>query len=170
MPPSEGLSMTRRSACAISLACALPAPAAWAMTPHMELSRKVLVEQLGTLSAVRFLDSAKAADVQTHVIHRDASEVWSDHLRSFWSNPGNETVGLTGLGSLFCLELLARDAGQHLVFARKIAEDEALTLPKVLREAPLNARRRELDTLPHDASQGLYAWVLRSRKTTGYTA
>lgn len=161
------LPLSRRAFCGTGLATLAPVSAA-AMTAATPGLTRIAVVEPGSRAARQLSASARAAGLPVHPLESDASIVWDRHLRRFWQQQGaaTETVGITSLGALFCLDLLARDAGQRLVLAERIDPDAPADLPALLRRAPLRAVRTELDSLPHtDTATALYAWVLRDRKT-----
>jgi hypothetical protein len=89
---------------------ALVSGARWAKLSGPEWPNKVIVDE-------RFPESAEAArhlsgrGIQVHHIRGDVTALWFHDLYFHWRSNCTPVAGVTTAESLFCLEVLARDAG-----------------------------------------------------------
>jgi hypothetical protein len=65
--------------------------------------------------AAAFAAEARAAGYATHVFDRDVGALWMNEIEPRLRAGPVVLAGLTGAATLFCVELLARDYGAHLV-------------------------------------------------------
>jgi len=162
-PPAAGaLIPTRRTFCALGAAAAAAPALGFAQALPPARQRLALYDPLYP-SANAFAASARSAGIASHGVRSDVTAVWESVLRVAWRDPAAEVIGMTGLDSLFCLDLLARDAGHRLVFVEPVGAELAPSAPTLLRRAGSSYRRQELTMLPHSTTTDLHAWVIRGR-------
>jgi hypothetical protein len=65
-------------------------------------------------SSVSFADSFARRGIAVHGIRGDITALWYDTLYFDWRERKAPLAGLTTAESLFCLEILARDAGMRV--------------------------------------------------------
>ena len=63
-----------------------------------------------------FAEEMKRRSIPTHAIRGDITDAWFSDLHGRWKEKPVAIAGLTAPGPIFCLEMLARDAGMRLVF------------------------------------------------------
>jgi hypothetical protein len=66
-------------------------------------------------ACTRFADEAKRRSMPVCAIRGDITEVWFSDLYYRWKEAPAAIAGMTAPGPIFCLEMLARDAGMRLV-------------------------------------------------------
>jgi len=116
---------TRREFVQIGLAAAAFAsvsPAA-GFAAEMDLTSKDLYKFVFDLrfpASVAAAREAARAGVPTHGIHGGVTELWYHDLYFAWKKGPAAIAGMTRKDSLFCLELLARDAGLRLRSSREL--------------------------------------------------
>jgi hypothetical protein len=66
-------------------------------------------------SSVAFGDEWASHGIQTHAINGDVTALWYHDLYFRWKKGPAAIAGMTTRESLFCLDLLARDAGLRLI-------------------------------------------------------
>jgi hypothetical protein len=74
---------------------------------------KVFFDERFPASAA-FAAEAKRLSVPVHAIRGDITNVWFDDLYYRWKQGSAAIAGLTAPGPIFCLEMLARDAGMRV--------------------------------------------------------
>jgi hypothetical protein len=70
-----------------------------------------------------FAVDSKRRGVATHAIRGDVTALWYHDLYYTWRNGPAPIAGVTRAESLFCLEVLARDAGMRVVRRRELEDD-----------------------------------------------
>lgn len=65
-------------------------------------------------ASVAFADEMKRFSIPSHAIRGDITNAWFDDLYYRWKQGPAAIAGLTAPGPIFCLEMLARDAGMRL--------------------------------------------------------
>ena len=65
-------------------------------------------------SSIVFAESFKRRGIAVHGIRGDVTALWYDTLYFDWRERKAPLAGLTTTESLFCLEILARDAGMRV--------------------------------------------------------
>jgi hypothetical protein len=66
-------------------------------------------------ASVAFANEMKRRSLPTHAIRGDITNVWFDDLYYRWKQGPAAIAGLTAPGPIFCLEMLAHDAGMRVV-------------------------------------------------------
>ncbi|MRW89818.1 hypothetical protein GJ699_07465 [Duganella sp. FT80W] len=81
------------------------------------------------------------AGTPTLPIDGDVGTLWRQYLRSFWRAENAILASITGTDTLFCLDLLARDAGRRLCYQAPLGESDlaALWAPETQLEAARHA-------------------------------
>ena len=65
-------------------------------------------------SCSAFANALKRRELPTHAIRGDITDVWFNDLSDQWKKTPVAIAGLTAPGPIFCLEMLARDAGMRV--------------------------------------------------------
>jgi hypothetical protein len=76
---------------------------------------KVFFDERFPASAA-FAAEARRLSIPVHAIRGDITNVWFDDLYYRWKQGPAAIAGLTAPGPIFCLEMLARDAGLRVAF------------------------------------------------------
>jgi hypothetical protein len=67
-------------------------------------------------ASVAFAGEMERRSMPTHAIRGDITDVWFNDLYYRWKQGPAAIAGLTAPGPIFCLEMLARDAGMRVAF------------------------------------------------------
>ncbi|MGH9715866.1 MAG: hypothetical protein ACRD4R_03935 [Candidatus Acidiferrales bacterium] len=67
-------------------------------------------------ACLAFGEAIKRRGLSTYAIRGDITDVWFSDLYYRWKQAPAAIAGLTAPGPLFCLEMLARDAGMRVAF------------------------------------------------------
>ncbi len=65
-------------------------------------------------ACARFAEEIQRRALATHAIRADVTQIWYDDLYHRWKRGPAAIAGLTAPGAIFCLEMLARDAGMRV--------------------------------------------------------
>jgi hypothetical protein len=74
---------------------------------------KILFDQRYSTCA-RFAEEIERRALATHAIRADITKLWYDDLYHRWKKGTVAIAGMTAPGAIFCLEMLARDAGMRV--------------------------------------------------------
>src|SRR5262245_26239267 len=77
-------------------------------------------------AALAFAHDLRQRGVATHGIRGDVTALWYHDLHFAWANAPIRLVGSTTASALFCLEMLARDAGHRVTRRRALDRDLVL--------------------------------------------
>ena len=67
-------------------------------------------------ACVAFADVMQRQSMPTHAIRGDITGIWFGDLYARWKEKPAAIAGITAPGAIFCLEMLARDAGMRIAF------------------------------------------------------
>jgi hypothetical protein len=81
--------------------------------PDAELLYKIFFDERFAACAT-FADELKRHSVQTRAIRGDITDIWFNDLYHRWKQGPAAIAGMTAPGPIFCLEMLARDAGMRV--------------------------------------------------------
>lgn len=81
--------------------------------PRREPLYKILFDER-YLACARFAQEIERGALATHAIRADITKLWYDDLYHRWNQGAVAIAGLTAPGPIFCLEMLARDAGMRV--------------------------------------------------------
>ncbi len=74
---------------------------------------KILFDERYSACA-RFAEEIERRGLATHAIRADITKLWYDDLYHRWKRGPAAIAGMTAPGAIFCLEMLARDAGMRV--------------------------------------------------------
>lgn len=73
-----------------------------------------------------FARRAQQAGLKCAVIQGDITDLYFHNLALRWKSGTTTIAGITTKGSLFCLEMLARDRGMRLVYSADVLDSQPL--------------------------------------------
>jgi len=99
--------------------------AASATTEWVQSNARLVIVDRALPDASAFAKKAIAAGYDTRLFDRDVGALWMNEIEPRLRSGPVAIAGLTGAATLFCLDLLARDYGAHVV-RRNAAESDAV--------------------------------------------